>query len=156
VQVEMPLLICGEGDLLEALKRQVRQAGLSQRVSFAGYVLPADLTAITSRAFIGIMLLADTGKSYYYSLANKFFDYIQAGVPQLLPDFPEYRALNQQYEVGLFCDLNPGHIARALNRLIAHPALHQRLAGNCRRARHELCWQQEEKKLLEFYERIWK
>ena len=155
-QVDMPLLICGEGDLLEALKEQVRQTGLSGRVTFAGYVLPADLSWITSRAFMGIMLLADTGKSYYYSLANKFFDYVQAGIPQLLPDFPEYRALNERYEVGLFCDLHPEHIARTLNRLIRDPALHQRLSRNCQLARRELCWQEEEKKLLAFYEQIWK
>jgi glycosyltransferase involved in cell wall biosynthesis len=155
-QVDLPLLICGEGDLLARLKMQARQAGLGQRVIFAGYVLPADLAYVTSQAFLGIMLLANTGKSYYYSLANKFFDYIQAGVPQLLPDFPEYRALNDQYEVGLFCDLNPRHIARAINRLLAEPALHQRLARNCRHARQELCWQQEEKKLLAFYEHLWK
>jgi glycosyltransferase involved in cell wall biosynthesis len=155
-QVKMPLLICGEGDILERLQSQVCQAGLTQRVTFAGYVLPADLAVLTSQAFVGIMLLADTGKSYYYSLANKFFDYIQAGIPQLLPDFPEYRALNDQYEVGLFCDLNPRHIAQALNRLLDEPALHQRLSQNCCRARRELCWQEEEKKLLAFYDHLWK
>lgn len=155
-QVKLPLLICGEGDLLATLKKQVCQSGLSQRVTFAGYVLPEQLAIVTRRAYVGIMLLANTGQSYYYSLANKFFDYIQAGVPQLLPDFPEYRALNQQYQVGLFCDLDPDHIASTLNQLIADPALHQRLARNCRQARGELCWQQEEKKLLAFYEHLWK
>jgi glycosyltransferase involved in cell wall biosynthesis len=155
-QVDMPLLICGEGDLLDSLKAQVCQAGLSQRVTFAGYVLPADLATVTSQAFVGLMLLADAGKSYYYSLANKFFDYIQAGIPQLLPDFPEYRAFNDRYDVGLYCDLEPQHIARALNRLIHDPALHQRLTQNCRQARQELCWQQEEKKLLAFYDHLWK
>jgi glycosyltransferase involved in cell wall biosynthesis len=155
-QVDMPLLICGEGGLLEALKIQVQQAGLGQRVTFTGYVLPADLEVITSRAFIGIMLLADAGKSYYYSLANKFFDYIQAGIPQLLPDFPEYQVLNARYEVGLFCDLSPERIARALNQLISDPALHHRITQNCLRARRELCWQEEEKKLLDLYEDLWK
>jgi glycosyltransferase involved in cell wall biosynthesis len=155
-QVNMPLLICGEGDLLAGLKKQVKAAGLEQRVTFTGYVLPADLDLIARRAFIGIMLLADTGKSYYYSLANKFFDYIHAGIPQLLPDFPEYRALNAHYEVGLFCDLQPDHIARALNQLIGDPALHRRLACNCGQARRVLCWQEEEKKLLALYKNLWK
>jgi glycosyltransferase involved in cell wall biosynthesis len=154
--VAMPLLICGEGDLLGRLKKQVGQAGLASRVTFAGYVLPAELAVISSQAFVGIMLLANTGQSYYYSLANKFFDYVQAGIPQLLPDFPEYRALNDACQVGLYCDLDPLNIARTLNQLIEDPDLHQRLAQNCRRARQELCWQQEEKKLLAFYQNIWK
>lgn len=155
-RVEMPLVICGDGDLLEALKQQVHQAGLEKRVFFTGYVLPGDLAFITSKAFAGIMLLANQGKSYYYSLANKFFDYIHAGIPQLLADFPEYRALNERYEVGLFCDLNPEHIAQTLNRLIHDSTLYQRLGNNCRLARQELCWQQEEKKLLAFYQQLWK
>ena len=145
----------GEGDLLDALRRQVQALGLQHRVTFAGYVLPADLARITRRAHVGIMLLANAGKSYYYSLANKFFDYIHAGVPQLLPDFPEYRDLNEQYGVGLYCAPDPDEIARALNRLAQDPDLHARLAGNCRQASPRLCWQQEEKILKAFYERIW-
>ena len=66
------------------------------------------------------MLLENTGLSYYYSLANKFFDYVQAGVPQLcvdvaasrvhsrsdfLPPFAMLRdekARNARHAVGLF------------------------------------------------------
>ncbi|MGV3505349.1 MAG: glycosyltransferase [Adhaeribacter sp.] len=155
-QVPMPLLLCGEGDLLGSLRRQVQQLGLQHRVTFAGYVLPADLARITPHAHVGIMLLANAGKSYYYSLANKFFDYIQAGVPQLLPDFPEYRTLNEQYQVGLYCGLEPDRIARALNQLAADPALHAKLVRHCRQASSQLCWQKEEKKLTAFYEKIWK
>lgn len=155
-QVPWPLLLCGEGDLLDELRRQVQELGLGHRVTFAGYVLPADLVRITRRAHVGIMLLANAGKSYYYSLANKFFDYIHAGIPQLLPDFPEYRALNGQYGVGLYCAPDPAHIARTLNALAADPALHARLVHNCRQASPWLCWQEEEKILKAFYEQIWK
>ena len=157
-QVPMRLVVCGEGDCSAALRQQAAQLGLlaSGQVEFRGFVLPAALRTITARATVGIMLLENTGLSYYYSLANKFFDYVQAGIPQLCIDFPEYRALNEQYEVAeLVPDLAPATLAAALQRLLpgGQPgARYQHLAANCRRARAEWNWQQEEKVLLNLYQ----
>jgi glycosyltransferase involved in cell wall biosynthesis len=154
------LVICGEGDLSAALRAQAERLGLlaSGQVEFKGYVLPADLRQLTAQATVGIMLLENTGLSYYYSLANKFFDYVQAGIPQLCIDFPEYRALNAQHEVAtLVPDLVPATLAAALARLLpgGQPGTYyQRLAENCRQARQEWSWQEEEKVLIELYKKL--
>jgi hypothetical protein len=159
-QVPARLVICGEGDCSAALRQQAAALGLlaSGQVEFKGYVLPADLRALTARATVGIMLLENTGLSYYYSLANKFFDYVQAGVPQLCIDFPEYRALNARHEVAeLVPDLAPATLVAALARLLpgGRPgARYHQLAANCRRARTEWNWQQEEKTLVELYRNL--
>jgi hypothetical protein len=156
-RVPARLVICGEGDLSAALRAQAEQLGLlaSGQVEFKGYVLPEALRQLTAQATVGIMLLENTGLSYYYSLANKFFDYVQAGIPQLCIDFPEYRALNAQHEVAaLVPDLAPATLATALARLLpgGQPdAYYQHLAQNCRYARHEWSWQEEEKVLLGLY-----
>ena len=159
-QVPARLVICGEGDCSAALRQQAAALGLlaSGQVEFKGYVLPADLRTLTAQATVGIMLLENTGLSYYYSLANKFFDYVQAGVPQLCIDFPEYRALNARHEVAeLVPDLAPATLVAALARLLPGgwpgPRYHQ-LAANCRRARTEWNWQQEEKTLVELYRNL--
>jgi glycosyltransferase involved in cell wall biosynthesis len=159
-QTSARLVICGEGDCSAALRRQAATLGLlaSGQVEFKGYVLPAALRALTAQATVGIMLLENTGLSYYYSLANKFFDYVQAGVPQLCIDFPEYRALNARHEVAeLVPDLAPATLVAALARLLPGgqpgPRYHQ-LAANCRRARAEWNWQQEEKTLVELYRNL--
>jgi glycosyltransferase involved in cell wall biosynthesis len=155
-QVPARLLICGEGDCSASLRAQA-QLGLlaSGQVEFRGYVLPADLRQLTAQATVGIMLLENVGLSYYYSLANKFFDYVQAGIPQLCIDFPEYRALNARYEVAeLVPDLVPATLVAALARLLpsGRPgARYQHLAANCRQARNEWNWQHEEKTLLNLY-----
>jgi len=153
-QVDGRLVLCGEGDLSVALREQADKLGLlaSGKVEFWGYVRPEELRAITQQAAIGIMLLEPQGLSYYYSLANKFFDYLHAGVPQLIVDFPEYRRLNDQYEVAEVVALTPEAIAAALNRLLRdEPGRYHQLAENCRRARLELNWQREEQHLLHLY-----
>jgi hypothetical protein len=159
-QVPARLVICGEGDCSAALRQQAAALGLlaSGRVEFKGYVLPAALRQLTVQATVGIMLLQNTGLSYYYSLANKFFDYVHAGIPQLCIDFPEYRALNARHEVAeLVPDLAPATLAAALARLLPGgqpgPHYHQ-LAANCRLARLEWNWQQEEKTLVELYRNL--
>ncbi len=154
------LVICGEGDLSAALRAQATRLGLlaSGQVEFKGYVLPADLRQLTAQATAGIMLLENTGLSYYYSLANKFFDYVQAGIPQLCIDFPEYRALNAQHEVAVLVpDLAPATLAAALAQLLpgGEPgAYYHRLAENCHQARQEWNWQEEEKILVGLYQSL--
>ncbi|MBX0289135.1 glycosyltransferase [Hymenobacter sp. HSC-4F20] len=158
-QVRGRLVVCGEGDLSAGLRRRAQELELLQtgKVEFRGYVLPSDLQLLTQQATVGVMLLENQGLSYYYSLANKFFDYLHAGVPQVAIDFPEYRALNEHYEVAdLVPDLHPATLTAALNRLLpgGDDAHYQRLAANCRRARLELSWQHEEAKLLALYKEV--
>ena len=159
-QVPARLIICGEGDCSAALRQQAAGLGLlaSGQVEFRGYVLPAELRVLTARATVGVMLLENTGLSYYYSLANKFFDYVQAGIPQLCIDFPEYRALNAQLEVAeLVPDLAPATLAAALARLLpgGQPGpRYYTLAANCRRARAEWNWEREEKTLIQLYRHL--
>ncbi|ALW86938.1 hypothetical protein AUC43_18745 [Hymenobacter sedentarius] len=157
-QVAGRLVICGEGDLSASLRARAAKLGLlaSGKVEFRGFVLPEALREVTRHAAVGIMLLENIGLSYYYSLANKFFDYVHAGIPQVLIDFPEYRALNEQFDVAeLVQDLRPETLARALNRLLRdEPARYQHLAENCRRAAPQLSWQHEEQVLLHLYNEL--
>ncbi len=152
------LVLCGEGDLSEELRARAAGLGLlaSGQVEFRGFVRPAALREVTRRAAVGVMLLENSGLSYYYSLANKFFDYLHAGIPQVLIDFPEYRALNDEYDVAeLVPDLQPATLAAVLNRLLyEEPARYQQLAANCRRARLRLNWQHEERELLRRWEQV--
>ncbi|WP_222707178.1 hypothetical protein, partial [Pontibacter qinzhouensis] len=123
---------------------------------FRGKLLPADLLQVTRTASIGVMLLENKGLSYYYSLANKFFDYIHAATPQLVINFPEYLQLNEKYSVALTCSLEVQELQDKLNLLLTDKDLYRQLQENCRVARQELNWQAEEQKLWRFYEQLWK
>ncbi len=147
--------LIGEGDLSKKLRQQVETLKLGDKVIFKGYQRPAQLQEITPQASIGLNLLANKGLSYYYSLANKAFDYVQAQVPALHMNFPEYRKLNARFEVSLLLDtLEPPEIAKQINRLLADKTLYERLRKNCITASKEWTWEQESKKLIDFYQQI--
>lgn len=150
--IEMPLHIYGDGNYLAQAKTLVHQLGLSKKVLFKGKLIPEQLRVISSQACMGITLFENRGLSNYFSLANRFFDYIHAGLPQLCVDYPVYRAINTQYEVGeLISDLSAENIARTINALLADGAKLQTLRSNCLKAREYFNWQAEEKRLIQFY-----
>ena len=70
-------------------------------------------------------------------------------------DFPEYKKLNDKYRVAvLVTDIEPKTIADSVNNLMADTVLLEQLRQNCKKAREELNWQNEEKKLINFYQNI--
>lgn len=151
--VDIPLVICGIGNFFQQAKELVKEYQLEQKIIFKGALLPDDLRKITLQAWAGITLFDKEGKSNYYSLANRFSDYIQAGIPQLCVDYPVYRELNNLFEVAVLIeDLSPNALAEALNNLIRDKGLYLRLEKNCQEARKVFCWQEEEKKLIRFYQ----
>jgi len=153
-EVNCKLWICGKGDVYQDLIVKSKSLGIDDWVTFYGYVLPEELRKITKQAYVGYLLLEKESLSYYYSLANKFFDYVHAGIPQLVINFPEYQVINQQYEVALLTDLTKDSIKQNLKKLWEDEALYTRLKNNTARAKLEFNWQKESKKLIDIYKRL--
>lgn len=153
--VNCKLVVCGEGNFFQEAKQIVTQNRLDEKIDFKGYVQPHELRIYTSKAYIGLNLLDDIGLNNHYSLANRFFDYMHAGLPQLCVDLPGYREVNNKYEVAvLISDLSPENIGREINNLLNDEPLYERLHQNCLQAREEYNWQNEEKKLISFYQKL--
>jgi len=142
------LRLAGEGDLSSKLRDMASELGVADRVEFLGRVRPERLCEHTQKAMIGLNLLENRGMSYYYSLANKFFDYIQAGTPSINMDFPEYAAINDQYAVGSLLDeLDADTLARHIRKL-SDPGEWERCSLACEAARSEFHWEREKDKLI--------
>lgn len=149
------LWLAGEGDLSARLRRLAAELDVEDKVTFLGYTRPEALQALARRAWLGLNLLENRGLSYYYSLANKFFACVQARVPVLTMDFPEYRALNAQYEVAVLLDeLTPEKVAGAVNKLLTDKYLYARLHQNCLVATQEWNWEKEEQVLLQIWKNV--
>jgi glycosyltransferase involved in cell wall biosynthesis len=146
------LVLAGEGDLSEKLRQLAVELGVNERVTFLGYTPPEALRALAAQSWLCLNLLENRGLSYYYSLANKFFLSVQAGVPVLTMNFPEYRALNAQHEVAVLLDeLTPESVAGAIGKLLSDKVLYEHLRRQCLIAGSIWTWENEEAELL----RIW-
>jgi glycosyltransferase involved in cell wall biosynthesis len=153
--VSASLYIYGDGNYLQQTKQLIEESGLQEKVLLKGKLPPQQLRQITSSAYAGITLFENNGLSNYLSLANRFFDYIQAGVPQLCVAYPAYKEINQTYDIALLIqDTGEQAIADGLNLLLNDTVLYNRLKANCLKTREALNWQEEEKKLIHFYQHI--
>ena len=150
----VPVYLAGDGDLKGELEELVRQSGLSTYVHFLGKLSPDQLKHLTPQAFLGYNLLADTSRSYYYSLANKFFDYMHAGVPNLSNPFPEYARISAAYPVARLIPLEQRAIVETVWALWNDPDRYRVMVEACYRARPVYCWEAEQHRLLEVYREV--
>ena len=140
----------GEGPLLENLKEQA-----GDKVLFKGAVEPNQLKTLTPKYWCGLTLFSATGLHHKHSLANRFFDYIHAEIPQVAMNYPEYNRYNNQFEVAvLINNLNQEELRRALETLRDDAELYNRLKQNVRKAKRALNWQNESKNLSHFYKQL--
>lgn len=153
--VHAPLVIAGAGNFFEQAKAITKACGLENKVIFTGLLQPGILKALTPHAYAGITIFENHGMNQYYSLANRYFDYIQAGIPQLCVDYPEYAALNSQHETALLIhDLSSTVIANALNKLLHDDVLYTILQRNTLIAANEFCWEKEQHTLLSVWNKV--
>jgi glycosyltransferase involved in cell wall biosynthesis len=147
------LWLAGEGDESESLRLLTKQLNLESKVKFLGMVSPEKLRVFTQKADIGLNLLENLGLSYFYSLANKFFDYIQEGIPQITMQYPEYQEINDKHEVALLINnLEVKTIANAINELRSNAERYNSLSRNALEASKIYNWKIEGERLLGFYE----
>jgi len=102
-------------------------------------------------------LLANVGLNFKYSLPNKVFEYIAAGVPLLAADLPEVRKIVLGYKIGVCFDPeSPRSIARAINQLADNAPLRQQCRQNIPHAVKDLRADQEWNKLVDLYRTLGK
>lgn len=145
------LLIIGSGDVVPLLKEMVAEKKLGDRVRFIAKQPLEKLRAYTRLAHVGLTLDKDTNINYRFSLPNKVFDYIHAGVPVLASNLVEVRRIVEGYDVGRIAESHdPQVIAKTLNEMLASSRWSE-WVSNARKAAPELCWQQEETQLKKVY-----
>ncbi len=146
------LLIVGGGDVIDKLKEIVSEKLLGEKVIFKKRQTYDKLMQFTALADLGLTLDKDTNLNYRFSLPNKLFDYIQAGIPVLASKLPEIEKIVTTYNIGGFiADHNPKHIAQKISEILSNQSLIEEWKKNCTFAASQLNWENEEKVLQSVY-----
>jgi glycosyltransferase involved in cell wall biosynthesis len=141
--------------VLEKLQKIVSDLKLEERVKFIGKVPFEKLLQYTRHADLGLTLDKDTNVNYRYSLPNKLFDYIHAGVPVLASDLIEIKKIINKYNVGdCINNHDPQHIADKINHILGNESTLIMWKKNCKIAAENLNWELEEKQLIGVYEKF--
>ncbi len=149
------LWLAGEGDITSSLKARVKALGVQDRVTFLGWVKPENLTALMAKAKLAVNLRDASSLNDYYSLPNKFFDAIHAGLPAIQMDYPEYRAVQLRYSCSILLPkLSVDAVIDAVKSIEKDTGLLEALGKGCRQAALEFTWEKEAEKLLRFYHAI--
>ena len=149
------LVILGNGLLLKKLQAKARSHELSGRVYFHPAVSQKDLLAFTAAADAGVIPYQATCLNNYFCMPNKLFEFIAAGIPILASDLPEIGNMVLGQQIGLVGDMSTTESLAGLIDVFFGDE--QRLAmwqGNLSIARKRVCWEEEEKKLVEIYEAL--
>jgi len=146
------LLIAGQGDVIPLLKKMVSERSLENKVIFRPRMPYQELMQLTKNADLGLTLDKDTNLNYRYSLPNKIFDYIQAGIPVVASPLPEIAHIVNTYQVGCtIIDHNPVNMANTINEVLADQQLIDKWKNNCSFASLNLNWEIEEKVIVDLY-----
>jgi len=144
-------LIIGSGDVIEILKEMVTELNLNGKVSFLGKLPFNEMMQYTQVVDLGLTLDKDTNINYRYSLPNKVFDYIQAGIPVLTSNLVELANIVNLYGIGDIVESHePRVIAKKMTEML-DGAKKEIWKENLKVAAEELCWENESLKLKEIY-----
>ena len=149
------MLIVGGGDMITVLKEKVIGYNLSERVKFFPKVPWKELIRYTKAADVGLSLDKDTNINYRFSLPNKLFDYITAGIPVIASNLPEVSKIVNKNNCGIIIPaVSPDEIVRAIKTLKENPGLLSEFKKNIVIASESINWDNESIKVKSFYSSI--
>ncbi len=143
------LLLAGDGDTSDELKALTKDLGLENQVIFKGMIQPEELIYMAKDAWIGINILENNSLSYYFSLANKTFDYIQARLPAIHINFPEYRILATENEsISLLEKWEVAEFVAIIKNIWENENQYKNMVLAAEQAAEKYIWEKEEEKLI--------
>ncbi len=145
------LLIIGSGDVIHQLKEEVVKLNLQNTVKFMDKMPAAELRHYTAVADLGATVDKDTNMNYHFSLPNKIFDYMHAGIPVLASRLPEIEHVITQFNIGIFIENHdPRHIATQIETFLTSTN-YSICKSNTAQAAQHYNWKQEKQKLIDLF-----
>lgn len=144
------------GDITpSSLERELKDMPGWAQVEYLGFQGRSDVAHALARARVGLVVLHPV-PSYLNSQPIKLFEYMSAGIPVIVSNFPAFRELIESVGCGLSVDpMNPGEIAEAVTWILDHP-LEAEMMGKRGQAAvlSTYNWDSQAENLLDLYDRL--
>jgi hypothetical protein len=126
-----------------------------KRVHELGQLPRPDVATLLSRVRAGLVIFRPA-PNHVGAQPNKLFEYMAAGIPVIVSDFPLWRELVEGAGCGLLVDPSDATvIAQAIEYLLTHPAEAEAMGRRGRQAvEARYNWESESAKLIRLYEEI--
>lgn len=119
---DVHLLLVGAGAEWEEAGVLREKLGLQNQITLLPKQPFEVLKQLTASADAGLTLDKAVHFNYMFSLPNKLFDYIHAGIPIVASPLPEVQKVVEQHAIGeIIADWQPASIAAAIGRVLEQP-----------------------------------
>lgn len=137
------IVFMGDGPLKEMITENNEP-----NIHYKSSVISNDVVHYVQSADVGIYLMEDTCLNHKYSLPNKIFEHIQAGIPIIVNNLPDQKAIVDHFGVGWVLT-DPNKTIGFLNNL-DNKQIAEKMSGVLM-AKKELSWENEANMLIEIY-----
>jgi glycosyltransferase involved in cell wall biosynthesis len=156
---DVVIVIMGKAveETLSRLQALIASERVADRVKIIPPVPYEELFDWTASADIGLNVLPpDYSLSIRYTLPNKLFEYLMAGVPVLTSELDAVTEVVRAYNVGqVVSSLAPADLASAINTMLSDDRTLTRMRWNALDVtQREFCWEKEKSQLLQLYHNI--
>lgn len=147
------LVIIGSGDVFPFIREKIsKDAILQARIKLVDKLPYPEMMQYTFNADLGFSLDKNTNPNYLYSLPNKIFDYMKAGVPIMATDLVEIGKIIRGFEVGrIIVEATPEKLANEIKNLLADVEAMKKYRENCKNAIQKLNWESQIPELEKIY-----
>ncbi|MED3681925.1 glycosyltransferase [Bacillus thuringiensis] len=137
------------------LKKYIAKLNIREEVSLYGRLPYNEIWNHYKTAHVGLCLLYPQ-PNFLESLSTKIFEYMAAGLPSIISDFPEWRKLINSTGSGVVADpFNISQLANIAEEIIDNSEFRKELSKSGRKAFEDTYnWNNEEKKLIELYKKL--
>ncbi|NVK75237.1 MAG: glycosyltransferase [Oceanospirillaceae bacterium] len=136
------LVVMGFGPLTGMVKEA---ADRCERIKYHDPVPPQELESISASADFGLCLIENICLSYYYSLPNKLFEYINSGIPVIGSNFPEIQEVIEGYNIGWCIAPDSSAIESLVAKLKQSDS--EGFTDSFKRAKSEMTWSSDFERL---------
>jgi glycosyltransferase involved in cell wall biosynthesis len=149
------LVLIGYGEYGKELHAVLEGKPWADKVRFIGQIDSKEIMVYTAGADLGVIPYQAVDLNHKLCSPNKFFEYVQAGVPVLAQDLIFFREMAALYGVVSACDLsNIFGMAAEIKALIDNGERLEKMRVACHEAAKTLNWETEGKKLVNAYSKL--